>query len=314
MWLRVAWWILLTRPAALLTVPLMKIATVNCLSPAKINLHLRVGPARADGFHPLLTWMVTVWLFDKLRIEPSDVDGFTCSDSSLPTDGRNLVVRAIQLLRETRDVPQLAIHLEKHIPSGGGLGGGSSDAATVLMALDRMYPTQAGPDAAALLPLAARLGSDVPFFLFGSSSICRGRGEIITPVEPPRRVHWALLMLPNLAVPTAAAYQKFDELQMGDDMAVATDPNITGWVNLPTEQLLAKLVNDLERPAFVLVPELGKLRESLQNQLGQVIRMSGSGSSLFTLYDDEKDAQAAAGRVRGTSPGLIARAVPLGAM
>src|SRR5438874_981037 len=210
-------------------------------APAKINLHLRVGPRRdADGFHPLLTWMTTVALFDTLTLvrRPSDVaargdrDPFvlSCDEPSLPTDGRNLVViAAIAPAGAAASEPasragdsrtgegstgvasttastgaastgaslsasasRVSAFLAKRIPSGAGLGGGSSDAAAALVGLNALWKLDLS--ASRLSAIAASLGSDVPFFLGGASSICTGRGEIVRPVAR-LDMKWAMLVL-----------------------------------------------------------------------------------------------------------------------
>src|SRR5918993_3096069 len=190
-------------------------------APAKINLHLRVGPRRDDGFHPLLTWMTTVGLFDTLDFDPVDpsygehsgggqVDGsagclsLATSDPALPTDARNLVVRAASALADTRlrrvgEGPlaknAVSAFLHKRIPAGAGLGGGSSDAASTLIGLNRLWDV--GLATAELAQIGATLGSDVPFFFHGPSSVCSSRGEVVRSIAVPA-AKWALLVMPNV--------------------------------------------------------------------------------------------------------------------
>jgi 4-diphosphocytidyl-2-C-methyl-D-erythritol kinase len=161
-------------------------------APAKINLHLRVGPTRPDGFHPLVSWMTTVSLFDTLIFLSTQAPGITfrCDDPKLPTDERNLVVKAARLLmsklpRERQQgIGGVEIELQKRIPSGAGLGGGSSDAATTLVALNRLWALNWQSNQ--LAEVAAQLGSDVAFFLHGPSSICTSRGEVVEPTPAPQ--------------------------------------------------------------------------------------------------------------------------------
>ena len=282
--------------------------------PAKINLHLRVGPRCEDGFHPLMTWMVTVGLFDTLElknVEPTGggwADGsagsltLATSDPALPVDARNLVVRAASALADARrrrvgEGPQTgkraSAFLTKRIPSGAGLGGGSSDAASTLMGLNRMW--DAGLNAIELAQIGTTLGSDVPFFFHGPSSICMGRGEVVRPIGVPR-ARWALLVMPRVGVSTAAAYGAFDRmgqtgLQWGKDEAVGNEPDWSEWVGLESSSLLPRLVNDLEPAAFAVQPLVGELRTSLEMKLNRPVRMSGSGSTLFTLYDTAEQAK-----------------------
>lgn len=295
---------------------------MNLLAPAKINLHLRVGPRRRDGFHPVASWMCTVGLFDKLTLEPvrlepgsSDVS-LTCDAPGLPIDHTNLVVRmAAGYLETARSSDHLATDvgvramLEKRIPMGGGLGGGSSDGARTLVGLNRLFRTNWA--AKTLSAFAARFGSDIPFFIHGPSSICRGRGEEVRPVRPPR-ANWVLLILPAIQMPTPAVYRKFDELGLGEAEVVGegSDAAWENWGNLPAVDLLAKLVNDLEPPAFAISPALADLRQSAEALLGRAVRMSGSGSSLFTLFDSSQDAAAAVGPIEQSLP-VRAIAAPL---
>ena len=322
---------------------------LRLLAPAKINLHLRVGPRRDDGFHPLLSWMATVGLFDTLILNaapaPEDrgsesahrSDGvvMSCDDPSLPCDGRNLVLRAAVQFRQnvsavaclsagasgkTAGTPReslLSIHLEKRIPAGGGLGGGSSDAARTLQGLEhlcRSHLCQSNrpEDSAgsALLELAARLGSDVPFFLYGPSSVCKGRGEAVRPIAAPERAKWVTLVLPPIAMPTVDVYRRFDQMNLGREQDVEQEPSWQQWVRLDSRSLLEQLVNDLETPAFDLRPDLAALRAGIEKTVNRPVRMSGSGSSLFTLFDQREESLTAAERI-GTDHGVRAIAIEL---
>jgi 4-diphosphocytidyl-2C-methyl-D-erythritol kinase len=334
---------------------------LSVLAAAKLNLHLRVGPVQPDGFHPLLTWMVTIGLFDRLTFEHRRLDDdkagseandagcieFSCDDPTLPTDERNLVVRAARSLGAAaralgckRSGGATRIHLEKRVPHAAGLGGGSADASRTLEALRELWSLQA-LSRSAVSSLAAELGSDVPFFLHAPSSICRGRGEIVEPTPAPAVARWAVLILPAIALSTAAVYGEFDrggfateaEATGATDATRATDateldarglgkaragefaaglssgaeagePAWQEWARLSAASLLPRLVNDLERPAFELSPELARLRADCEQQLGRIVRMSGSGSTLFTLFDAESEARAAADQM-----GRIVRAV-----
>ncbi len=282
--------------------------------PAKINLHLRVGAVRNDGFHPLHTWMVTIGLFDTLTFDDAPIGTvLECDDPDLKCDETNLVMRAAMLMRTrepsgsaagSRSSPSgLHIHLSKKIPMGAGLGGGSSNAARTLLGLNRFWNQNRSIEELSIL--AQQLGSDVPFFLHGVSSICEGRGEIVRPIAPPELARWALLILPDITMPTALVYRTFDALGPGkaqarlerlDVPAVSTAERqeLQSLSGLGSEQLLPRLVNDLEIPAFHISPELARLQSETQEALGRIVRMSGSGSSLFTLYDDIEAAQKAA--------------------
>ena len=422
---------------------------MRLLAPAKINLHLRVGKRRGDGFHPLLTWMCTVGLFDILTLEathpspaaaahtpPAPGPGvgspaagragepvgapvdlrFDCDQPGLPRDEGNLVVRiakafaaevsapppsgggrsseagalgsrargvggggaagsagaapgkasgicdatrsesvgfvtsgtareagaareAERPVGEGDGIPSLpggqhsqdreagtpappavlarlgtatpAIHfkravgitLEKHIPVGAGLGGGSSDAATTLVGLDRLW--EAGRAADQLSGFAARFGSDVPFFVAAAargttSAACEGRGEIVRPVPRPAP-RWALLVLPPFPLATRDVYARFDEMGLGSDRHVEEEPDWQAWAKGGATELLARLVNDLEPAAFSLSPRLAEMRRQLEDFVRRPVRMSGSGSSLFTLYDagEEREARGCVEKLDG---------------
>ncbi|HEX3355356.1 MAG TPA: 4-(cytidine 5'-diphospho)-2-C-methyl-D-erythritol kinase [Tepidisphaeraceae bacterium] len=272
-------------------------------APAKINLHLRVGQVQNDGFHPLLSWMTTVGLFDTITLEdaPSGI-ALTCDDPRIPIDATNLIVRAAQLMSEVAQQHKarpfragagsgLQLNLAKRIPAGGGLGGGSSDAARILLALNQFW--NLGQMIEQLALLAAKLGSDVPFFLFGPSSICQSRGEIVQPIAVSK-TRFATLVLPDIAMPTPRVYQVFDSLGSGKAQADLGQPAWQEWTSLNAEALLPRLINDLEAPAFAISPQLGRLRNDIEQSLGRIVRMSGSGSTLFTLFDDLASAQRAA--------------------
>jgi 4-diphosphocytidyl-2-C-methyl-D-erythritol kinase len=276
---------------------------MHVLAPAKLNLYLRVGPRNDDGFHPLMTWMVTIGLFDTLNIERGAQLRFTCDDPSLPCDGRNLVVRAVDALVQQRNPagadPEerlpLQIHLQKGIPHGSGLGGGSSDAASAILAANELLELKLPHQR--LSQVAASVGSDVPFFLYGPSSVCTGRGEIVQPVAAPAPA-WAVVVLPTIALSTAAVYRRFDELNAAKQGGVGEDqPDWQELAGLSAAALLPRLVNDLESAAFDLEPSLAALRSDIEQSLQRPVRMSGSGSSLFTLYDEEPQAQSAARRI-----------------
>jgi 4-diphosphocytidyl-2-C-methyl-D-erythritol kinase len=280
---------------------------VRVMAPAKVNLHLRVGPPTADGFHPLLSWMVTVGLFDKLEFVPHVAQpgiSLLCDDPAIPTDASNLIVKTASALLDERSasseprdraVAGVAAALQKRIPVGAGLGGGSSDGAFTLLALNRLL----GLDwpVARLSELAARFGSDLPFFLYGPSSVCTGRGEIVRPVPHPKP-RAAVLVLPGIHMATPAVYRRFDQMKLGDLKSIQEQPDWLHWASLDALQLLPLLVNDLEAPALAICPELAQLRDRAAQQLGRVVRMSGSGSSLFTLFDAADEASDAARRLQ----------------
>jgi 4-diphosphocytidyl-2-C-methyl-D-erythritol kinase len=281
--------------------------------PAKINLHLRVGPLGGDGYHPLLSWMSTITLADELEITESDTGRIelSCDRPELAVDATNLIVRAgAALSSEAGGKHGARAMLHKRIPLGGGLGGGSSDAAGALIGFNRLWELNWPTDR--LAAIGARLGADVAFFFHGPSSVCTGRGERVVPISKPM-ARWAVLFLPEMSISTAAVYRQFDQMKLGRDDRLAQEPDWKRWTELKADQLLPLLVNDLEAPAFALCPELGQLRQALEQRIGRIVRMSGSGSTLFTLVDGEVDGQAVirkiGGEVKFGKPILAALAV-----
>ena len=257
------------------------------LAPAKINLSLRVLGRRADGFHALETLMVPLDLADEMILAPmgaAPAPGggpfeLICSDPSLPTGLDNLALRAAALFRTRAAVslPPTRIILRKNIPHGAGLGGGSSDAATVLLALNE--ENQVGLGVQELAELASELGSDVPFFVHRSAAICRGRGELGEPVEFARSVP-LLLLKPPFPVPTPWAYQHWASSRELPGVLYAAQPLAWG-----------EAVNDLERPVFEKYLILAELKMWLLDQpevSGALI--SGSGSTTIAILRGTEDA------------------------
>ena len=183
------------------------------------------------------------------------------------------------------------VALQKRIPVGAGLGGGSSDGAFTLRALNHLW--QLNLPQQRLMEIAASLGSDVPFFLDGPSAICRGRGEVVEKAGRPA-IQWVLLVLWPRPMPTAQVYRKFDEMGLGKESNLDPEPPWDRWMKLSSLDLLPMLRNDLESAAFQIDPQLGQTKAEMEQLLGRPVRMSGSGSSLFSLYDNEADAREAA--------------------
>jgi 4-diphosphocytidyl-2-C-methyl-D-erythritol kinase len=232
--------------------------------------------------------MCTVGLFDELILQPGSREKtveLECDDPAIPNGPANLIVRAALALGA-----DARIKLTKRIPVGGGLAGGSSNAATTLMGLNRLLNLHR--TTADLAKIAATLGSDIAFFLHGPSSICTSLGELVRPIRPPRP-RWALLIFPPFGMPTPQVYRRFDELHLGKTQSIEQHPDWPAWANMTAMQLLPNLVNDLEAPAFDLQPKLAALRDDWECRLRRTVRMSGSGSTLFTLYDTKPEADAA---------------------
>ncbi len=252
---------------------------------AKLNLGLRVFPARADGFHDIETWMVPISWHDTLWVDVAEgVKGLSLEIAGraerVPVEiEKNLVGRAAVKLAAAAGIEGRAkIVLHKVLPPGGGIGGGSSDAANGLVALNEAWGL--GWEEARLEGIAAELGSDVAFFVGGRASLCTGRGEIMTPL-PARQALFAVLILPPFGCPTKEVYQAFDAGHQHDAGVVRADWN--RMAQATAEELNGMLVNDLEPAAFFIAPQLAELRQRAAELAGHPVHLTGSGSTLFTL-------------------------------
>lgn len=266
----------------------MKVTSHAC---AKVNLTLTVGARRGDGYHDVSTVMQTVDLCDTLTVTTGEGGlTMTCTDSALPADGDNLVLRAARaFFAETGlPVPDLCFALEKHIPSQAGLGGGSSDAAAVLRALRTLYAPSLTD--AALERMAAKLGSDVPFFIRGGTALAMGRGERIAPL-PPLTTGWFVLVKPPEGFSTPEMYRRLDEIPpeppRSDGM---TEALAAGDIRA----VAAALCNSFQR---VVPPDsaVWAIKDALLAQGALGAQLSGSGSAVFGLFQREEAARAAVG-------------------
>lgn len=278
-------------------------APFELAAPAKINVFLEVVGKRPDGYHELVTVMLRTDFCDRLRFEATDdeVIELTCSDAALPTDGRNLVVKAAELLRKECGVRSgCRIHLEKHVPYGAGLGGGSSDAATTIKGLNRLWGL--GLSTAAMAGLGAMVGSDVAFFFDGVAAVCRGRGEIVTGLSLTESLHF-VLFCPTVHCGTA---EIFSRVRLGGDLKDAT-PVVEALEKGSPENLAAVLFNRLQEATESLKPELraipAMMREVEPGLLG--VLMTGSGSAYFGLAGNRAVAQAAADRITRLGHGIV---------
>lgn len=259
---------------------------------AKVNLGLHVLARRADGYHAVETVMWPIGWADALTAEPADGLALTCSDLALPTDGANLVVRAAEALAAWAGVtPAARMHLDKRVPYGAGLGGGSSDAAAALRLLARLWALDV--PAPAMHALAAALGSDVPFFLDGVPARAVGRGERLTPLATldgaPYRLPFALaVVVPPVHVPTAGAYRLVTPRADGrpDLAALVTSSDPERWRR--------ELVNDFQVPVEAAYPAVGEARRALEAAGAHYAALSGSGSAVVGVFDTLAEARAAA--------------------
>jgi 4-diphosphocytidyl-2-C-methyl-D-erythritol kinase len=276
----------------------LNIATVEAAS-AKVNLFLHVGMRRPDGFHPLQSLAVFTSAGDVLRAEAAPRLSLTLDGpfaDGLRAEDDNLVLRAARALAAKAAVPAGAsLTLTKNLPVASGIGGGSADAAAALRALKQLWRLEI--EDAALLEIAAALGSDVPVCVPSSAAYMEGRGEILTPVSMPRLP--MLLVNPGVAVPTRDV---FAALKTRSGTGTALPGGFTDAAALL--QFLAATRNDLEEPARALQPVIGAVLDRLAALPGvRLARMSGSGATCFALFAGEGACQAAAAALRQANPG-----------
>jgi 4-diphosphocytidyl-2-C-methyl-D-erythritol kinase len=255
---------------------------MQVLAPAKINLSLKILGPRSDEFHEIETLIAPISLYDELKIERrTSKQGieFHCNDPSVPQGDDNLAVRAAKaFFKKLKIKSGVLIELKKKIPHGAGLGGGSSDAASTLMALNELFETKLRREA--LAKMAEGIGSDVPFFIFQSAAICRGRGELVSPIKLHKPL-FILLLKPQFSVPTAWAYQRWRGAQ-----------EVPGVSYTAQEFAGRTFVNDLERSVFEKFVCLAQLKVWLleQPEAGAAL-MSGSGSTVFAVMRERADAR-----------------------
>ena len=251
---------------------------------AKINIGLRIIERRADGFHSIETIFHRIRLSDTLTLEPA-ASGIrlTCTDPTVPSDRTNLCWRAVEALQaECRTDLGAVMHLHKRIPSGAGLGGGSSDAAAVLRYLPALWNKRV-PDVR-LRELGAGLGSDVPFFLQDASAFAEGRGEQLTPFALPLP-YWILLVNPGIHVSTPWAYGEFSKkLSAG---YVVPRGSLFSAAKKTMRPLAEVMVNDFEEVVFPVHPDIAAIKHTLLAAGAASALLSGSGSSVFGLFADE---------------------------
>ena len=270
-------------------------------APAKINLSLRVIGKRADGYHELDTIMVPVSLYDEIEIRQirratsrcifSPQVVIHCSNPQVTLGQDNIAYRAAELLIAKAKIRQpVAIRIHKNIPIGAGLGGGSSDAAAVLIGLNRMW--KLGFSVRQLQRLALQLGADVPFFIRAKPARARGIGEKLQ-LLPKLRRRWLVLVYPGFPVATAWVY--------GNLPLKLTKVSVNTSIATPLESLdkLDKLlINDLERVAVRRYPEIGRVKSMLSLAGAAGVLMSGSGSSVFGVFQSKRLAEQAFRRMR----------------
>ncbi len=249
---------------------------MHLFSPAKINLFLRVLRKREDGYHDLASLFQAIDLGDKLRVELSDKDALSCSDPSLPCDSSNLVLKAVRLFREKTGLSfAVKIHLEKAIPLQSGLGGGSSNAATVLWGVNALLGFPATVEE--LKHWSASIGSDIPFFFSLGTAYCTGKGEEVRCIPPLRQLHplWVIKPPEGLSTPLI-----FKTLNLNNCSSLDPEECLKRWM-----EGTVVCLNDLESPAFEVLPSLQMLKNRLFEQGINNPMLTGSGTSVFYFGD-----------------------------
>jgi len=244
----------------------------------KINLGLHILNRRPDGYHDLNTCFFPVPWTDILELIPSKEYAFALTGLTIPgSPDNNLVAKAYQMLRADFDLAPVQVHLHKLVPMGAGLGGGSADAAHALRLLNTLFSLQIPPSK--LSEYAQQLGSDCSFFLSGAPAMGSGKGEILEPAELPLNGYYAIILTPEIHLSTAEAYASVKPKQPVENLRVTLKRPVTEWRKW--------LVNDFEVTVFPRFPQLAKLKEHCYIKGAVYASMSGSGSSVYALFDRE---------------------------
>jgi 4-diphosphocytidyl-2-C-methyl-D-erythritol kinase len=259
-------------------------------APSKINLGLEVVRRRSDGYHDINTVFYRLLEpRDTIRVEQTDIFQLTCSDSSLPSDARNLMMQAAHAYSEAAgcSIPSIHVHLEKQIPMGAGLGGGSSDAATMLQIIRDHAEVVLDPEE--VLKIAVRLGADVPFFLTQRlAAIGTGLGEVLTPVDLEISMSILVVKDPTIYVSTKEAYDG-----VVPNVNLVHDFSSLFESELSLEEMRSELRNDFEPTVFARHPRLDRIKHDMYERGSGFALMSGSGSSIYGLFEDPASAQEA---------------------
>jgi 4-diphosphocytidyl-2-C-methyl-D-erythritol kinase len=273
---------------------------VSVLAPAKVNLILRILDRRADGFHNLWSLMQTVRLEDEVAIRLSDAHQeirLRCDVQSLAADHTNLVYRAAAAaLRRSGRTVGLDITLTKRIPMGAGLGGGSSDAAATILAVNELL--QLGWKAGDMVEVGQMLGSDVPFFFAAPTAFVSGRGERVTPVRMTGS-RWIVLVNPGFPVETKWAYQQLSSTRGRVTPLSPFHAEMENAAQVSWDQVVTRMENDFEAPVFGAHPPLAGIKARLLAEGAEAALLSGSGATVFGVFREERAAQQAAGRFLG---------------
>jgi 4-diphosphocytidyl-2-C-methyl-D-erythritol kinase len=268
---------------------------LRVLASAKINLFLEITGKRVDGYHTLSTLFQTISLADELSFRSAKALQLSCSNRTLPTDDRNLVMRAaLRLQTQLREKQGAAIYLKKTVPMGAGLGGGSGDAGAVLATLPRLWKHRAGP--AVLHRVARTLGADVPFFLKGGTCAAGGIGDQLRPL-PALPKTWLVLVYPGFGVATKEAYARVRvpltaQRSIHRMISLLKRPHPSDWVG--------QMFNRFEEFIFPTYPKLARLKEDLIRAGALGALMSGSGSTVFGVAASQEQGRRILSRMRKT--------------
>ncbi len=278
---------------------------------AKINWTLHVLGRRADNYHDLRTIFQTITLHDTLSFAPAAADQLhlRCNAPDVPTDERNLVLRAARALQQEYNIKKGAIvSLDKSIPAMGGLGGGSSNAAIALLGFARLW--QLSLPRTELIRLGASLGADVPFFFVGGTALGTGLGTEVSPLPDVKTQH-LLIVKPRAGVSTAKAYKALDERALtkgkSDTILFSSRANDSF-----ADSLLEALHNDFEPVVFHLEPEIRRVRDSLMKAGARKALLSGSGASVYGVFDNERAQQRALSKLKSEIDWQVFKCTTLG--
>jgi 4-diphosphocytidyl-2-C-methyl-D-erythritol kinase len=255
---------------------------------AKINIGLNVLGKRSDGYHDLETVFHEIDCFDEIELKQHDKVAMTADSILVPVDASNLCMSAAHLLQKEIHIQQgVMIHLKKNIPIGAGLGGGSSDAAAVLCGLNRFWKLKLSNNL--LRTLGAQIGSDVPFFIDGGTAFATGRGEVLEPFSLTMPF-WIGVVTPLIHISTAWAYNHLAPHRNGKEIGLRA--KLIKQISNP-QKLASIAQNDFEIPAMQTYPELSSIKEKLKEMGAVFSLMSGSGSSIYGFFENEKKTVAA---------------------
>ncbi|MBO4722370.1 MAG: 4-(cytidine 5'-diphospho)-2-C-methyl-D-erythritol kinase [Muribaculaceae bacterium] len=266
---------------------------------AKINLGLNIVERRSDGYHNLETVFYPIGLTDVLEIVPAKGGESTLTTYGNPVDcpvEKNLVMKALRLMQQHYDVPEVDIYLYKHIPDGAGLGGGSSDASSTMLMLNEMF--NLGIAKTDMARLAATLGADCPFFIYNQPMMATGIGDVLTPIDVSISGLYLFLVKPAVSVPTKVAYSRVTPAPSTSPLEADVARNVSQWSGV--------VKNDFEPSVFSAFPELAAIKSAIENGGALYASMSGSGSSIFGIFDDVNMAEKMRGKFDNTTTYVIA--------